>query len=169
MFVCSGNVARSAFAERYAALRAQRRRLELTFSSAGFEALDGSPMHPSFEAELVARGGTAAGFRSRQLEPELIADADLVLPMTLRQRHLLVSGYPWAQDAVHPLARFVRLAGSAGRQVGPAEYAHVLATGAVPFDSADDIADPQYAGPQVTAQVAQRIGDAVERLVALLE
>ena len=70
LFLCSGNVGRSAFAERYAQLRAQQLGRDLTFESAGLEAIPGAGMEPGLAEELRTRGGSPGGFRARQIDPE---------------------------------------------------------------------------------------------------
>lgn len=165
LFVCSGNIARSAFAERYAAMRAdQFARPGIVFSSAGFDAVEGFAMEPRMAAELVARGGSPAGFRARQVEPKLMAGVDLVLTMTVRQRHLLATRFVFTADLVHPLGHAVRLL----PQVAPAtvtSLGHQLTALAPGYDRRDDIPDPMHAGPQAARAVADRICELVDALL----
>ena len=82
LFVCTGNTCRSPMAEAIArSVAAERGLTDVTFSSAGVGAWDGSP--PSDGAMLVAleRGLDLSMHRSRLLTPELVADADLILVM----------------------------------------------------------------------------------------
>lgn len=58
----------------------------LTASSAGTAALVGHPMERSAQLVLAGLGGTADGFRARQLDESDIQAADLVFTMTRRQR-----------------------------------------------------------------------------------
>ena len=154
LFVCSGNIVRSPFAERYAALLVQRRGAELAVESAGHQALDGYPMEPLMAAELEARGGTASGFRSRSMETFMLDDADLVLAMTLRQRHLIRSGWLFCQDRVHTLGLAGRVAEQVGTVLGPAHLAEVLTERLDKLTTDDDITDPYHRGPTVAAEVA---------------
>jgi protein-tyrosine-phosphatase len=83
LFVCTGNTCRSPMAEAIArSVAAERGLTDVTFSSAGVGAWDGSP--PSDGAMLVAleRGLDISGHRSRLLTGELVAGADLVLAMS---------------------------------------------------------------------------------------
>lgn len=94
LFVCTGNICRSVFAQRLGdewlqeTLGAEADAFEL--ESAGTRAVIGSEMHP--DSALVLRGyGVEAGdFRARQLTAEQLARADLVLTMTKAHRkHVL--------------------------------------------------------------------------------
>lgn len=77
-----------------------------TVSSAGIAALAGRPAE-RFAVELLAeRGHDISGHRARQLTPELIADADLVLVMEARQQQALERMASAARGRVHRLGRF---------------------------------------------------------------
>ncbi len=100
LFVCTGNVCRSAVAERLAMAWA-REKLEhspeadaVRIDSAGLGAITGQPIDPHSAAALVALVGDPAGFRSREFTPELAADADLVLTMTRDQRRTVLEASP---------------------------------------------------------------------------
>ena len=80
--VCVGNVCRSPFIERLLAARAQSAGLDMTASSAGVGAVVGSGVHPAQAEELLARGVDPGGFAARQLTPEHLDAADLVLTAT---------------------------------------------------------------------------------------
>jgi protein-tyrosine-phosphatase len=79
LFVCTGNICRSALAERLAARWLGD---DAPVASAGTHAVQGRLMHPLSAAVLERHGGTAEHFRSRPLTPGLLADASLVLAMT---------------------------------------------------------------------------------------
>jgi protein-tyrosine phosphatase len=80
LFVCTGNTCRSPLAEA-AARRIFGDHDDLEFS-AGVAAADGAPA--SNHAQFVARdrGDGLGAHRSRALDPDLAADADLILTMT---------------------------------------------------------------------------------------
>lgn len=71
LFVCTGNVCRSPFAERYA-ISAQRS-FCVPWRFAGVGALAGAPMDEPMAAELRARGGDLSGFAAQQLADVLAA------------------------------------------------------------------------------------------------
>ncbi len=56
--------------------------------------MPGQPIDPLSAAALVDLGGNPAGFRSRELVPELAQDADLVLTMTRNQRRTVLEATP---------------------------------------------------------------------------
>lgn len=75
-------------------------------SSAGLAALVGRPAEPDAQALLAARGLDLSGHRARQLTPELVRGADLVLVMTAEQQRAVEQLAPTARGRVHRLGRF---------------------------------------------------------------
>jgi protein-tyrosine phosphatase len=75
-------------------------------SSAGLAALVGRPADPLAVALLAERGVDLAAHRARQLTPELIADADLVIVMEEGQRQAIERLSRAARGRVHRLGRF---------------------------------------------------------------
>ena len=115
LFVCTGNLCRSPVAERLTALWAERalgpEAGQLRVSSAGTDAEAGRSIHPSSKHALLALGGDPTGFRSQPLVPG--QDADLVLTMTRRQRHVVLTGSPRAMRHTFTLPEAADLLGSA--------------------------------------------------------
>lgn len=105
LMVCTGNVCRSPMAE--ALLRARfDARGRGTVTSAGLAALVGRPADP-LAAELVAeRGIDLSAHRGRQLTPELIAAAELVVVMDAEQQQAIERLSPASRGRVHRLGRF---------------------------------------------------------------
>lgn len=99
LFVCTGNICRSPTAERltlaYAATRLPDP-AQLSAESAGIRAVYGSPMHPLAELVLTGLGGDARNFEARQLDPEQVAAADVILTMTREQRRTVLNTSPRA-------------------------------------------------------------------------
>ncbi len=87
LYVCTGNICRSPFAEILTRhLLADRlgggAASAFDVSSAGVQAVVGAPMHPMTRRELAPRGLPAAAaerFVARQVQPPMIAAAHLVL------------------------------------------------------------------------------------------
>ncbi len=100
LFVCTGNVCRSAVAERLATTWAREMLAHspeadaVQIGSAGLGAITGQPIDPHSAAALVDLGGGPAGFRSRKFTAELAADADLVFTMTRDQRRIVLEASP---------------------------------------------------------------------------
>jgi protein-tyrosine-phosphatase len=90
LLVCTGNICRSALAERLGrayldeVLGEQAGAVRLV--SAGTQAVVGSAMHPHSDLVLRGFGATAGDFRAQQLTESLAAQADLTLTMTRAHR-----------------------------------------------------------------------------------
>lgn len=113
LIVCTGNVCRSPFIERLLQRYLDERRpesdLAIHVRSAGTSALTGSAMDARAAAQLAARGGDHAGFRARDLTPELIAESDLVLTATRAHRGQVATMYPRALRRVFTFRDFADL------------------------------------------------------------
>jgi protein-tyrosine phosphatase len=100
LFVCTGNVCRSAIAERLATTCAREKLAHspeadmVETGSPGLSAVAGRAIDPHSAAALVELGGNPAGFRSREFTRELAEDADLVLTMTCDQRRTVLGSTP---------------------------------------------------------------------------
>jgi protein-tyrosine-phosphatase len=98
LFVCTGNICRSAMAQQLgrayldAELGEEAERFRLV--SAGTRAVVGSAMHPDSALVLRGLGGDPEGFTARQFEPGLAGEADLVLPMTGSHRRVILHAAP---------------------------------------------------------------------------
>ncbi len=106
LVLCTGNICRSPMAEALLRARLATSRPSLAVSSAGLAALEGRPADPLAVALLAERGLDLTPHRARQLTPELVAAADLILVMeTAQQRHLELLA-PSARGRVHRLGCF---------------------------------------------------------------
>ena len=82
LVVCVGNICRSPMAE--AVLRnALRNQQDITVESAGLGAMVDWPASEHAESLMKERGLDISSHRARQLTPELISEADLILVMEL--------------------------------------------------------------------------------------
>jgi tRNA threonylcarbamoyl adenosine modification protein (Sua5/YciO/YrdC/YwlC family) len=98
LFVCSGNSCRSPMAE--ACLNHILSRSEITVSSAGMNAVNGTK--PSIAALQVLReaGLSLPNFSSRRLTREILEESDLVFTMDSFQKRSLLSRAPCLEGAV---------------------------------------------------------------------
>src|SRR3954467_7687254 len=90
LLVCTGNICRSALAERLGRAYLEERLGEdagaVRLISAGTRAVVGSAMHPHSALVLRGYGAEAGDFRARQLTDSVAAEAGLVLTMTRAHR-----------------------------------------------------------------------------------
>jgi protein-tyrosine phosphatase len=160
LFVCTGNICRSPFAEILTRhlLRGRlggRASAAFEVSSAGVAAVEGAGMHPDTRAELAPwhlDGSLSAGFVARQLEPSMIERSHLVLGATARHRSAVVELCPAALPMTFGLREFARLAAAvdaAELPAHPVARAHALVEharlrrGLVPPDpQGEDVPDP---------------------------
>ena len=122
LLVCTGNLCRSALAERLgrafldAALGARSGDVRLV--SAGTRAVVGSEMHPDSALVLQGLGAEAGDFRARQLAAGIADDADLVLTMTRRHRSVVLEYAPRALTRTFTLREAADLLRLVGEHVG---------------------------------------------------
>jgi protein-tyrosine-phosphatase len=81
LFVCTGNTCRSPMAEAIARHLAAERGVAVTVSSAGTSAWDGAAASDGALLVGIERRLDLNAHRSRQLGPERVAEADLILAM----------------------------------------------------------------------------------------
>lgn len=107
--ICTGNICRSPVAERLlqAALGG-----EVLVSSAGVNAVVGSPIHPAMVTLLEGADVDAGHFAARQVVPRDIRSADLVLALTRDHRARLVQEAPAALRRSFTLLEFARIVSS---------------------------------------------------------
>ncbi|MDN5851260.1 MAG: protein-tyrosine-phosphatase [Actinomycetia bacterium] len=137
LFVCTGNVCRSPFAEiltRHLLLVRMGDRADAHFdvSSAGLHAVVDAPLHPHTRGELACRdvdNSVANRFRARQLDRSMISVPDLVLGVSPQHSSTDVQCDPTALRKAFSLREFARLVGSVDPTtlpVQPAERARSL-------------------------------------------
>ena len=105
LVVCVGNICRSPMAEALLK-RALREQDGITVESAGLGALVG---HPASEhsVELMAEAGEdITAHRARQIHPDVVRDADLVLVMETGHKRAIDDADPTARGKVHRLGEW---------------------------------------------------------------
>jgi protein-tyrosine phosphatase len=171
LFVCTGNLCRSALAEWY--LRG-RGIADLSVASAGVYAPAGYPMDPPTAQALRELGGSGAGHLSRRLAVEQVRDADLVLTAAAGHRDDVLRLVPAALHRTFAIREFLRLAASTvDRPADPVAAVAVIAgqRGRVPAPAgeyADDIGDPFGHPLEVARLRAREMAAAVDELVGVL-
>ena len=185
LFVCTGNICRSPFAEiltRHLLIGRLGGRGAAAFdvSSAGVQGVVGSAMHPWTRAELgpwgLDRADATEHFRARQLQASMAAEAHLVLGATVRHRSAVIEHEPSALATSFSLREFARLAAEVDQDVLPTEpvpRAHALVEqvrrrrGLSPptRPDADRIPDPMGHSQQAHHEAALLIEDAVTMIV----
>ncbi|MEX5721711.1 arsenate reductase/protein-tyrosine-phosphatase family protein [Geodermatophilus maliterrae] len=183
LFVCTGNICRSAAAERLA----RRRLAELLLGSAapvqvhsaGTRAVVGAAIHPDSAAAVRALGGDVDGFAARRLRRPMVTEADLVLTMTREHRQAVLGLEPRALSRTFTLreaadlARLVgELPGTAGTPagdprslVGRMAAARRLRASGAGDDVDDPIAGPPEAHARAVASIAECLGPVLEHVL----
>jgi protein-tyrosine phosphatase len=185
LFVCTGNICRSPFAEiltRHLLTGRLGPRAATAFdvSSAGVQAVVGSAMHPSTRAELAPWRLDGASdtqhFTARQLRSAMVTDADLVLGATTRHRSAVVECHPAGLATSFSIREFARLAADVDQRELPTEpvaRAHELVEqvrrrrGVSPpgVSEEDRVPDPMGGPQRAHHDAAVLIEDAVTTIV----
>jgi protein-tyrosine phosphatase len=180
LFVCEGNVCRSVLAA--AVLQKSLATASgITVGSAGTHALVGEGADPVTAGIAARLGISLEGHRARQLTPDLLASADMVVSATRQLRSTAVQTYPPSVKysfTVRQLARILKaapvgfdsgglvgqaLVGALARSVNQ-EKGRLIA----PQGDDDNIADPRGRPLRVQEQSAEAIVLAVGELARAL-
>lgn len=151
LFVCTGNIARSASGEVISKHLAAEYGLEdkWIFSSAGTGALVGHGVYEHVANELIERGYNPEGFASRQLNGQIIENATIILVAEKVHADWIVREWPQHHAKIKLLKQVARIREDA-RRAEPLSY--LYSYGARPLDS-DKLEDPYRRGP-AAAKVA---------------
>lgn len=151
LFVCTGNIARSASGEVISKHLAAEYGLEdkWIFASAGTSALVGHGVYEHVANELIERGYNPEGFASRQLNGQIIENATIILVAEKVHADWIVREWPQHHAKIKLLKQVARIREDA-RRAEPLSY--LYSHGARPLDS-DKLEDPYRRGP-AAAKVA---------------
>ncbi len=118
LLICSGNTCRSPMAEAMLKARVKAGGLDdkVLVLSAGLAAYGDSPSSSHAQAAMSKRGLDIAAHRSRQLIPEMVKTADIILTMTEAHKRVVADRAPDAAGKVFTLAEY---AGGAGDVADP--------------------------------------------------
>jgi protein-tyrosine phosphatase len=173
--VCTGNICRSPAVE-VALRKALEPGADVVVLSAGLHARVGQPVEPAM-ARLL--GDVPDGLRGRQVTPDLVRAAGLILTMTREHRRALVTSFPSAVRRTFTLREFAEL-GRAAAAAGSVDAAGSVGTAlealvrAAPRHRAqraagdDDIEDPYGRDDAVFTRVHAAIEEAVRALAGVL-
>ncbi|GAB2571061.1 arsenate reductase/protein-tyrosine-phosphatase family protein [Microlunatus antarcticus] len=174
--VCEGNICRSPVA---AVLLRQVLGADVEVASAGTRAVVGAPVEPAMESLLRQRSPAGSGdFHARQLRPEHLRAADLVVTMTQRQRGKAAGLAPAVVRRTFTLRELARLLSEVGPEaLAPGTVTERLRQ-AVPLAGArrhyvadprdDDVADPYGRDRAAYVRAYDDIADAVDRVGEVL-
>lgn len=186
LYVCTGNLCRSPFAEILSRQLIRERvgdalSSRFDISSAGVRAVVGAPMQHLARVELMPWGldrRPADGFRARQLLPAMVEQADLVLGMSRRHRATIAALVPSAMGRTFGLLEFARLAGGVDQArlpVDPLARAFALPSDAAAMRGVvtippeeQSVPDPMGKDPRAHRATATMIATAVTSVVDII-
>jgi len=108
LFVCFGNIMRSAMAEALMrkALTEAGLAQQVRLQSAGLHAIAGSKAHPWAQEASADLGISLAEHRSKLLSREMMEQADCVLAMDFQNKAELLTLYPQSQEKIFMLSAY---------------------------------------------------------------
>ncbi|NNG37952.1 low molecular weight phosphatase family protein [Flexivirga sp. ID2601S] len=170
LFVCTGNICRSPFAERYSRHLAQQHPGlgDWDFASAGVGAMVGSGMEDQMSRELVALGGDPEGFRARSLTRDVINEADLIVAMETFHRSVVLDDFPALVRRTFTLGQLARIARDYPAEVKGADLLGQIGAFRHRARDEDNIRDPYRRSPEVAHEVAGQIAGLLDELVPRL-
>lgn len=164
LFVCTGNICRSAYAE----IVAQAAGLSgVRFASAGVYAVTGAGLCPQMAVFVDGRGDPTT-HRARQLTRDLMEQADLVIAMGTDHRRYILDEWP-------TLGRKTFLIGQVARQLADPPRALTLGGLAEHLwqhrtsQPDDSVADPYGRGPAAAAEASNAIDTHLEAILRGLD
>ncbi|MGN6688002.1 MAG: hypothetical protein ACTHK1_10725 [Actinomycetales bacterium] len=180
LVVCTGNICRSAAAEQLIGEALAAAPVDVT--SAGTQAVVGSDLHPLTRDALAATGFEPVPHVARQLTPDLVRDAGLLLTATRAHRTAAVQIFPAAVSRTFTLREFARIVETLTNDVAVApgvppvpvswadpetlvaEARAVRGLVRAEDPSDDDIADPMGESPEVHQRVVKQLREAAEAI-----
>ena len=164
LFVCTGNIARSASAK-YLARQLAEKGSQWVFDSAGTGAVVGAGVAPYIDRELESRGAEYKNHKAKQITGDLLAESALVLVMENEHLNWLVREWPQCRPKVHLLKQMARVKDTAGRRVDPVAFMRQLDEAPL---AEDRIADPYRKGPEAARVAVEEIELALTKIIPWL-
>jgi len=150
---------------------------DLPIASAGTRALVGKPLDPLFEKHLSARNVDASGFRSAQLNADILNRSAIVVTATRDHRRDVVRYDNALAERTFTLAQLSRLLSDEGLAGAPSVQSPegLVATALAARErrplaatEADDIEDPWQRSRRVHRRVADRLDELLMPLATRL-
>jgi protein-tyrosine phosphatase len=185
LFVCTGNICRSAIAEQV--FRARYGSDQVQFASAGTGALVGAAMPDQAAAISRDLGGFPDAHSGRQLSQPIVAESDLVIALTRDHRSDIVRTHPRANRYTFTLREFARVIESYVRDSDAKPLIKSLSLpetlrSAIPLLAAqrgytdapaspedDDVIDPYRRSQEIYDRAGTEISDAIDRIAFEIE
>lgn len=178
--VCTGNICRSPVAERL--LQTGLNQVQpgaFEVRSAGTRAMAGDPIQPLSQDIITSYGGTPDGFVARQLTPEILRQADLVLAMSAQHRGEVIHLDAALLKRTFTIREFARMLEAledrgipapAGDTAGfwrdlPARAAAVRHLAQAPEPADNDVVDPYRRGPEIYRQMEDELSPAIRTIL----
>lgn len=163
LFVCTGNIARSASAELIA--KHQAAESGWIFASAGTGAMTGHGVAEHLDTLLTDRGISVVAHQGQQITEKLVAESALVLVMEREHLDWLVAEWPQYRAKIHLLKQMSRLSATAGKRVDPISF--MALTTDFPLKE-DDIADPYRRGAAAARLAFEEIEGSLQKILPWL-
>ena len=162
LFVCTGNICRSAYADVVARARGVA---GVAFSSAGTHAVVGAGLNPPMAAHLP--DGVTPRHRARQLTRALAEEADLIVAMDASHRRYVFEEWQELGTKTFVIGHVARELGRLPEGVDlDGLAAHLWRNRAA--SAGDDVADPYGRGAVAAATAAREIDERLAPLLAVL-
>ncbi|MDO5682938.1 MAG: protein tyrosine phosphatase [Propionibacteriaceae bacterium] len=160
VFVCTGNICRSPYAERRAASLSRIHR----FASAGTRAVVGSPMDAFMAAEARERGADPRGFSSKQVSWDLLDAADLILTAESGQRSWLLSDWPRLRSRLLTVGHFASMLPEAPSGLDPRAVIQQVVGRREQVSAALDVPDPYLKGREAAHACADLLDELLGKI-----